>query len=171
MTEKSKPMVAPIGVQPEMAYNIAGGVLRGRIDGVSFVASAGSGGRAGSKTPGAVNWWLANNPLATGVRTPKDESRAGGPLPMGIYRVVPHEHHADRLRLLPLDPAAMQGRHSMQIHGRGKHGSFGCIVPTDFNNVLLICKLVRARVARGGKPVHLRVFAEGTDLDLQNRTA
>ena len=54
--------------EPELTHNIASARLTGLIDGVSISAYAGSGGRAGSKTPNALNWWLANNPLATHVR-------------------------------------------------------------------------------------------------------
>jgi hypothetical protein len=156
---------------PELTYNIASGMLQGRIDKTSITTRAGSGGRAGSKTPGALNWWLANNPFATGVKLPKDKHHSGGPLPMGRYRVVPHEKHPDMLRLLPFDAAQMNGRNGMLIHGRGPRGSDGCIVPTDFAAVQLLCSLVKARQDQGEPAVILQVIAEGQDLDRQLLTA
>jgi hypothetical protein len=155
----------------DLTYNIASGVLNGCIDGTSVSAQAGSGGRAGTKTPGALNWWLANNPLATRVKLPDNRSHPGGPLPMGRYRVVPHERKPATLRLLPFEPLQMQGRDGMLIHGRGKRGSDGCIVPTDFAIVQLLCSLVSKRQAHGGPVVVLEVVAVGQDLDLQSRTA
>jgi hypothetical protein len=155
----------------DLTYNIASGMLQGRIDGTSISARAGSGGRAGTKTAGALNWWLANNPLATGVKLGKGSSHPGGPLPMGTYRVVPHERKAEMLRLLPFDAAQMHGRNGMLIHGRGARGSDGCIVPTDFAVVQQLCALVKARRERGESDVVLQVVAIGQDLDRQNNTA
>jgi hypothetical protein len=154
----------------ELTYNIASGQLTGRIDGVSISASAGSGGRSGTKTAGALNWWLANNPLATGVKLSSDKSRPGGPLPLGEYKVVLHESRQNWLRLVPLDEAAMHGRSGMAIHGRGPRGSDGCIVPTDFAVVTQLCRLIRNRNSAGGANVVLEVVAIGQDLDRQNRT-
>jgi len=156
---------------PELTYNIASGRLTGFVDGVSISASAGSGGRAGSKTADALNWWLANNPLATGIKLSSDKSRPGGPLPMGEYRVVLHETRQNWLRLIPRNEAAMHGRSGMAIHGRGARGSDGCIVPTDFAVVSQLCRLVRKRAAAGGPDIALEVVAIGQDLDRQNRTA
>jgi hypothetical protein len=155
----------------ELTYNIASGLLTGRIDDVFISAYAGSGGRAGSKTPGSLNWWLANNPLATHVKQAANNANPGGPLPMGVYKVILHEHRKNWLRLIPVDQAAMFDRAGMAIHGRGPHGSDGCIVPTDFAAVVLLCELVRRRQAAGGPDIYLQVVAVGHDLDRQNRTA
>ena len=58
----------------DLLYNIVEELLTGRIDGVSITAHAGSGGRAGSKTPGAVNMFIAWNPrdavIVTGFPMP-----------------------------------------------------------------------------------------------------
>ena len=59
-----------------------------------FNACAGSGGRAGSTTPGAVNADLMNNPFATrvkGIESGGHIVKIGGPLPLGIYRMKTHE--------------------------------------------------------------------------------
>ena len=155
----------------DLTYNIASGLLQGRVGDTSISASAGSGGRAGSKTAGALNWWLANNPFATAVKLAKDKSNPGGPLPLGKYRIAPHEKRADMLRLAPFDAAQMHGRTGMLIHGRGPRGSDGCIVPTDFAVVRLLCSLVKSRRERGEPDLVLQVIAFGQDLDRQNQTA
>ena len=156
---------------PELTYNIASGILSGEVDGSHISAHAGSGGRAGTKSKDGLNWWLANNPLATRVRLPADKSHPGGPIPMGTYRVVLHEARENWLRLLPVDERQMHGRSGMAIHGRGQRGSDGCIVPTDFAVVMRLCKLVRSRKEKGGRDVLLRVVAIGPDLDRKHYTA
>ena len=75
------------------------------------------------------------------------------------------------LRLAPFDAAQMHGRTGMLIHGRGPRGSDGCIVPTDFAVVRLLCSLVKSRRERGEPDLVLQVIALGQDLDRQNQTA
>lgn len=155
----------------DLTYNIASYLLTGTVDGTSINAYAGSGGRAGTKTPGALNWWLANNPFATSVKLNAAHTNVGGPLPMGTYTLALHESRPDWIRLQPTDASRMMGRSGFAIHGRGARGSDGCIVPTDFANVQLLCKLVRARQEAKKPPVSLQVVAIGDDLDRQLRTA
>jgi hypothetical protein len=154
---------------PELRYNIASGELTGWVAGRRIQAQAGSGGRAGSKTAGSLNWWLANNPFAVSVK--KTAHNPGGPLPLGRYRLVLHESRPNWIRLLPLPGHSMHRRDGFAIHGRGARGSDGCIVPTDFAVALELCTALRdlARAQREA-PV-LEVFAEGQDLDRQIRTA
>lgn len=149
----------------DLTYNIASGLLKGMIDGTSISCYAGSGGRAGSKTPSALNTWLANNPFATNVKLPADKSYPGGPLPMGKYRLTPHESKTNILRLTPVDPSLMFGRSGMLIHGRGPRGSDGCIVPTDFANVTLLYNLAQKRKDSARPDITLFVMATGTDLN------
>jgi hypothetical protein len=127
-----------------LVYNIVEQVLSGDIDGVSILPQAGSGGRAGSKSKGAHNIFLANNPYATGVKM--KGTRPGGPLPMARYVLKTHESN-NWIRLLPIaeDAKLLGDRDGFAIHGRGKRGSDGCIVPTDFNVVQTIYRLVKAR--------------------------
>lgn len=148
----------------DLTYNIAESRLTGKVAGENISAYAGSGGRAGSKTPGAVNSWLANNPFATKVKLPKDKSHPGGPLPMGQYRVVLHPEKLNWLRLIPVDESQMHGRSGMAIHGRGARGSDGCIVPSDFNVVLRLCLLVKKHKEETRSDPLLEVIAVG-DLD------
>jgi hypothetical protein len=155
-------------VQPDLRYNLANGHLSGSIGGRKLSTYAGSGGRAGSKTGGALNWWLANNAFA--VRVKKTESNPGGPLPMGKYKLVLHDSRKNWIRLLPLHQP-MHGRDGFAIHGRGPRGSDGCIVPTDFVVVLELC-VALAHLAKSGRPAPvLEVYAEGQDLDRQLNTA
>ncbi len=142
----------------ELTYNILECLLTGEIDGTRIHASAVSGGRAGSKTQGAVNPLLANNPYLTQVKL--SGSTPGGTLPQGEYRLQTHEKKESWIRLVPLS-GNMKGRAGFAIHGRGKRGSDGCIVPMDFHNVLLIWKLVKAREDQDLAGPTIQVIAVG----------
>ena len=150
----------------DLTYNIVEQRLTGAIDGTSISAYVVSGGRAGSKTAGAVNPFLANNPYATGVKLSK--KTPGGPLVMGRYHLRTHESRPDWIRLVPFAENHMRGRDGFAIHGRGRRGSDGCLVPTDFTMVQLLHKLVKAREARGDPAPTLSVVAIG-DLDFIER--
>jgi hypothetical protein len=153
-------------VGTDLTYNIVEEVLGGSIDGVLISAAAVSGGRAGSKTPGAVHLFLANNPYATRVK--KSNTTPGGPLVIGKYRLKTHESTPNWIRLLPFGETHMHKRDGFAIHGRGKRGSDGCIVPTDFAVVQQLYSLVAARERSGGPAPTLAVVAIG-DLDAVER--
>jgi len=150
----------------DLGFNILEQTLTGEIDGVSISAHAVSGGRAGSKTPGAENPILANNPYLTSVK--KQGKRAGGPLIMGLYTLRTHEKRANWIRLIPYADNRMRDRAGFAIHGRGARGSDGCIVPTDFNVVKLLHSLVASREASGAAAPILAVYAVG-DFDVLDR--
>jgi hypothetical protein len=143
----------------DLVYNIVEQTIAGSIDGVSVVAQAVSGGRAGSKLKGVVNPLLANNPYATGIK--KSGAIAGGPLIMGKYKLKTHESKQNWIRLVPFEENNMHGRDGFAIHGRGKRGSDGCIVPTDFSVVQLIYSLVKARETAGKPEPTLAAIAVG----------
>jgi hypothetical protein len=95
--------------------------------------SALSGGVCCSSTnsPAAT----VNNPYMTVVKTTGSGSRHvhGGPIPPGSYKIcepAQHPHLGLSARLDPEHPK-MCVRGGFFIHGRGPHGSDGCIVPTD----------------------------------------
>jgi hypothetical protein len=116
----------------QLTYYIFEGVLVGNAGGRSYQLTAGSGGGAGSTTKRPTS--AANNPYATGLKTSESGSRHvhGGPLPVGRYRILPpaqHPHLGLSARLEALSGAARPGRAGFFIHGRGTHGSDGCIVP------------------------------------------
>ncbi len=163
----------------DLIYNILEEQLVGEIDKVSISAYAVSGGRAGSKTRGAVNPLLANNPYATRVKKKgeKQDAPPGGPIVLGRYSLQTHETKANMIRLVPAAGTDMHGRSGFLIHGRGPRGSDGCIVPTDFHLVQLLHKLVKARETAGKAAPTLAVVAIGDfrsldlKLDQLNRTA
>lgn len=153
----------------DLTYNIASHKLTGRIGTRFFDASAGSGGRAGSTTKGAVNPFLANNPLAYCVKSPK--TGQFGPLPLGLYSMKSHESHKGWIRLIPNSSNQMCGRDGFAIHGHGRIGSHGCIVP---ESALVLNELLQAVAGvekAKGTPPTLEVVAIGSDLDRQNRMA
>jgi hypothetical protein len=145
----------------DLVYNIVEEQLTGLIDGVSIDAYAGSGGRAGTKTKGAVNIFLANNPYATGVK--KQGQRPGGPLPLARYTLKTHETKSVWIRLLPFaeDERLLGNRAGFAIHGRGTWGSDGCIVPDDFHVVQKLHALTKAREKAGKPAPTLAVVAIG----------
>ncbi|MYZ49937.1 DUF2778 domain-containing protein [Propylenella binzhouense] len=143
----------------DLVFNIVEQRLTGRIDEVHIEAQAVSGGRAGSKAKGAVNQVLANNPYLTGVK--KSDKTPGGAIPMRSFELRTHENRKNWIRLVPLKGENLGGRDGFAIHGRGQRGSDGCIVPTDFHNVLLIYKLVKAREDANKPAPTLAVVAIG----------
>ncbi len=77
----------------------------------------------GASMPGIVNW-----PYATHQR--RSGSQRGGAIPPGVYTIgrpfLTGIHY--RARLIP-HGSLPNDRGGFQIHGRGEHGSDGCIVP------------------------------------------
>jgi hypothetical protein len=147
----------------DFVYNVVEQSLTGGIDGTFLSAHAVSGGRAGSKTKGATNVFLANNPYATNVKK-RGDANPGGAIPLAAFYLKTHESRKNWVRLVPLDASDLKGRDGFAIHGRGARGSDGCIVPTDFHNVLLLHKLTKAREEAKGPAPTLQVVAIG-DLD------
>jgi hypothetical protein len=117
-----------------LTYYIFEGVLTGTANGRMFHIQALSGGGGGStQHPGNAD---TNNPYSQGVKTTEGKQhRHGGPLPTGRYRMATpsrHPHLGLSSRLDPYDAEQQQhmvGRDGFFIHGRGPHGSDGCIVP------------------------------------------
>lgn len=151
----------------DLVYSIVEAQLSGIIDGVTISAYAVSGGRAGSKVAGAANPVLSNNPYATRVK--KSAAVPGGPIIMGKYYLKTHESRSKWIRLIPFETNEMGNRDGFAIHGRGTRGSDGCIVPTDFNVVETLHRLLKKREAEGSSAPTLAVVSIG-DLDhIENR--
>lgn len=162
----------PVPTPAELTYNIVAERLRGSIDGVRIDVHAGSGGRAGSKVPGATNWHLQNNPLATHVGGTKSRgTHHFGPIPTGSYTLRVHESKPNWIRLVPDAQNVMFEREGFAIHGRGDVGSHGCIVPFDFGVVTQLIAILAARTVRRAPAVRLEVVAIGSDVDKKFRTA
>jgi hypothetical protein len=156
----------------DLRYNIEDRSLNGKIGDTHISAYAGSGGRAGSKAKDAENWWLANNSLATHVGGAKAKgTHSYGPIPRGLYTLRLHESRKNWIRLVPDASNVMFGRSGFAIHGRGQTGSHGCLVTTDFNVVLLLCKLLVEHEKAKGAPVTLEVVSIGQNIGKQFVTA
>ena len=154
----------------DLTFNLADGLLTGKLDGYTVNARAASGGRGNSKSPGAGRYFLVNNFFSSQVKLEKsDPISVGGTLPLGLYRLKTHERRANWIRLNPEPGTNMGIRDGMAIHGRGPRGSDGCIVPADFHVVTKLYELTKQR-ERDGKPGPvLRVEAVGADVDKKLR--
>ena len=113
----------------QLTYYIFEGILIGSAGGKHFHISALSGGAGGStKLQPAAS---VNNPYSTALKTAKSPHKHGGPLPIGKYRIEPpgrHPHLGLSAQLTQVS-GSTYGRGGFFIHGRGPHGSDGCIVP------------------------------------------
>jgi hypothetical protein len=119
-----------------LTYYIFEGVLTGTANGHMLNITALSGGGGGSKVHGGNG--DTNNPYSQGLKEVDGKNHVhGGPIPAGRYKVLPPSHHKTlglSARLDPYDDAQakhMYGRDGFYIHGRGPHGSDGCIVPME----------------------------------------
>ena len=116
-----------------LTYYIFEGVLTGTVGAKVFHMSALSGGGGGStKHRPTIS---VNNPYMEAVKT-KDSSKGhvhGGPIPPGKYTILKpslHPHLGLSAKLVHRHFRPM-GRDGFYIHGRGPHGSDGCIVPLE----------------------------------------
>src|SRR3954452_16620711 len=119
----------------DLTYYIFEGVLTGFVEGKMYHMSALSGG--GGASTAARTSSAVNNPYEAGLKTVASTKTAGhvhgGPIPPGIYTIKkaaihPHLHLSARLENSRWRP---MGRDGFYIHGRGPHGSDGCIVPLE----------------------------------------
>ncbi len=126
-----------------LTYSIFEGVLIGFANQRMFHILALSGGGGGStlrRTSLSVN-----NPYMEGLKTKgAANSRThvhGGPIPLGKYTIEKPAHHPHLgLSARLVSPHHRpSGRDGFFIHGRGPHGSDGCVVPldhADFKNLM-----------------------------------
>lgn len=115
----------------KLTYYIYEGVLTGSIGHKMVHMSALSGGGGGStkhKTTMTVN-----NPYMAPFKTVGGKHhKHGGPIPPGWYTIqkpATHHHLGLSARLNARSGHSPTGRGGFFIHGRGPHGSDGCIVP------------------------------------------
>jgi hypothetical protein len=118
-----------------LTYYVWEGVLTGYANGRMVHLCAASGGGGGSTAHRAS--FRANNPYMTPFKTvggAHDPGHIhGGPLPPGKYTICKPARHVNlglSAELKPFGPLP-GGRSDFFIHGRGPHGSDGCIVPLD----------------------------------------
>jgi hypothetical protein len=126
-----------------LTYYIWEGNLTGIANGKMFAMSALSGGGGGSTKNRPSD--AANNPYMESFKTVGKSGAKGhvhgGPIPPGKYTIKKPGHH----KHLGLSAELVHphwkpmGRDGFYIHGRGHHGSDGCIVPLEphqFQNLM-----------------------------------
>jgi len=118
-----------------LTYFIFEGVLVGRAGGTQFHLLALSGGGSGS-TRNQPDFGGGFYPYQTGRKTTGTGTnhQHGGPIPPGEYIIHSPEQNPHLGLCAYLEPASgnsMMGRDGFYIHGRGPHGSDGCIVPLE----------------------------------------
>ena len=137
----------------ELTYYIFEGVLVGRARGKHFHIMALSGGGGGTTKGGKT--FVGNNPYMTAWKTSGTGKKHvhGGPLPLGRYTIEEPQHHPHLGLSAELKPdrfTAQMGRSGFFIHGRGPHGSDGCIVPLS-----RFQELMDALTGDGGGVLHV----------------
>lgn len=147
-----------------LKYYIYEALLTGQLDGKIIWMSAMSGGGAMSKLK-ITDPTVVNNPYAwTKKATYKSKKAAtpqnrGGPIPPGEYEIWAPESSRGYLAayLKPLGSTAMLlkriNRDGFLIHGSGKFGSDGCIVPAKPAEYQKLMKGLKAD--KGGKLIVL----------------
>jgi hypothetical protein len=117
-----------------LCYFVFEGVLIGTANSKAFHLSAVSGGGRGS-TRHRENFGGGFYPYLLGQKMVAGRGGThlhGGPIPVGKYMIdfpLYHSHLGLSARLTPGHANAMMHRGGFYIHGRGPHGSDGCIVP------------------------------------------
>jgi hypothetical protein len=116
-----------------LTYSIFEGTLTGILSGTLIHMEALSGGAGGSTRHSATD--AANNPYDEGLKTSGAAGSSlhihGGPIPPGRYTIDKPAHHGHLGLAARLNSGLHRpfGRDGFFIHGRGPHGSDGCIVP------------------------------------------
>ena len=118
--------------QASLVYYIFEGLLVGFIGTKLVHVAAMSGGAGGSTKHRPTD--VANNPYMEGLKTVSGKAghTHGGPIPPGRYTIAEparHPHLGLSAALIAYCPT--MGRGGFYIHGRGPHGSDGCIVPLE----------------------------------------
>ena len=150
-----------MSLDTQLTYYLFEGILVGNVGERRFHIPALSGGGGGStKSPAADS---TNNPYMTGLKTgeTKDGHRHGGAIPVGKYRISPPVHNPHlglAAQLTPSGTQPMYGRGGFFIHGRGPHGSDGCIVPLHVGEFKALMGALRA--SKGGR-LHVEDSMEG----------
>jgi len=166
-----------------ITYSIAREWLEGLIGKQTFSMRAFSGGGRGRKGSGAMHDWDSYDVFRKEKNVPSGKHTHGGPLPPGIYicRYVanhPKFHECVFLEqtitsIFDLDAQAnirFYHRDAFYIHGRGEHGSDGCIVPED-NKLRLRLNAAIRDAEKDDSSVLLKVVDRGMPLPAARGTA
>ena len=118
----------------QLTYYVFEGVLVGVLDNHRVHIPALSGGGGGSTKSSPAD--TTNNSYMTGLKTADTKGKHihGGAIPLGKYAIAmpaQHPHLGRSARLAATGGQSMYRRDGFFIHGRGPHGSDGCIVPLD----------------------------------------
>ncbi|MBV9289969.1 MAG: hypothetical protein JO288_19515 [Hyphomicrobiales bacterium] len=136
-----------------LTYSIAREFLEGAIGKENFSLRAWAGGGRGRTGIGAQR---DSGSYDVFRQTKHSKGIHGGPLPPGLYicRYVAHHHHFGECIFLEQTPTALfqidmkanvrfYDRDGFYIHGRGPHGSDGCIVPESNPERIRLNKAVK----------------------------
>jgi hypothetical protein len=154
----------------QLSYSIARELLEGSIGTEKFALRAWAGGARGQTGSGAEHSYSSYDVFR---QTRHSKGIHGRPLPPGLYicrYINQHPHFAECIFLEQTPTALFQidmnanvrfyDRSGFYIHGRGPHGSDGCIVPENNAERLRLNKAVKN--ASGG--VLLKVTDVGMPL-------
>ncbi len=137
-----------------LTYSAPSEILSGKIGDATFHMKAYSGGGRGSTHP--KQW--EHSIQSYQATTKKHGSRRGGTLPPGHYLCHYIANHpkfheciwlqrtADALQIhspFSAQPIVHHRGDDFFIHGRGEHGSDGCIVPADSHKRLRLNKAIK----------------------------
>jgi hypothetical protein len=147
----------------DLTYCIFEGTLTGYVNRAFFSIEAVSGGGAGSTLHKAST--SANNPYMEGLKTTGSANavghRHGGPIPPGKYTISKPSHHPHLGLSAQLTHPGWKpmGRDGFYIHGRGPHGSDGCIVPLNHARFV---DLMKALTDAGGGTLFVQETMDGS---------
>jgi hypothetical protein len=152
----------------DLHYYISDSLLEGRVGGKSFCffafSGSGRGRKEGFREKELVSM-LAHNLWEYRRKTDKKHEVRGGPLPPGVYKIEKPVANYISLGVSFGRAAVLKAtgssktfeRDGFLIHGRGKEGSDGCLVPrkpTDLH------ALLDALEATGGGTLQVHFFRE-----------
>jgi hypothetical protein len=158
-----------------LRYSIADEMLYGSVGDETISTKAFSGGGRGS-TAGKARTDLAHWSSNKKAPDKYDEENRGGPLPVGLYiaeYIGKYKTFGECARLhqtlsslLQADITAPCGmkvtdRDGFLIHGTGKRGSDGCIVPASEAALIKVMSALK----KYGKPIPLEVHSAGVRFD------
>lgn len=139
-----------------LKYSIAQELLTGVIGHDAFTLTAYSGGGRGRKGAGAEHSFDSYQTTRQTFGDKHAKSHVhGGPIPRGFYNCVyvlndREFHECIRLDPIVTEDVAYDKKHGLHhtrsnffIHGRGPHGSDGCIVPSSNAERLRLNKAIR----------------------------
>jgi len=139
----------------KVIYSIAHEQLQGTVGKESFLMRAWAGGGRG-QTGNAADHSAASYDVFR--KTQHNKGIHGGPLPPGLYlctHIAKHAHFGECIFLQAITPfmkidmnaqIRFCDREGFFIHGRGPHGSDGCIVPELDNERLRLNKAIKNAV-------------------------